>query len=134
MSCGTDLLDQTIASCDCLVVRSLSHFARQFVSECQRGKQLIFTYFKGQQIGTYDVVSTCFLWYSLWFIAWFAYQFCSLFKSVSFSEFLRKFVVEILGVQTFCFVLFSEPRLRYFEFAINWHFKLIFTMCSTKKR
>ena len=33
-----------------------------------------------------------------------------------------------------CFVLFSEPRLRYFEFAKNWHFKLIFTMCSTKKR
>ena len=53
-----------------------------------------------------------FLWYSVQFIAWFAYQFCSLFKSVSFSEFLRKFVVEILGVQAFCFVLFSEPRLR----------------------
>ena len=62
---------------------------------------LFFTYFKGQQIGMYDVVSTCFLWYSLWFIAWFAYQFCSLFKSVSFSEFLRKFVAKILGVQTF---------------------------------
>ena len=60
MSCGTDLLDQTIASCDCLVVRSLSHFARQFVSGSQRGKQLIFTYFKGQQIGMYDVVSACF--------------------------------------------------------------------------
>ena len=80
MSCGTDLLDQTIASCDCLVVRSLSHFARQFVLEVDEKGGIFFTYFKGQQIGMYDVVSTCFSWYCVQFIAWFAYQFCSLFK------------------------------------------------------
>ena len=89
--------------------------------------------FKGQQIGMYDVVSTCFSWYCVQFIAWFAYQFCSLFKGVSDVIFNVNLWVEFLLFRRL-FDSFSESRLRYFEFAINWHFKLIFTMCSTKQR
>ena len=60
MSCGTDLLDQTIASCDCLVMRSLSHLRGSFSLNVDEKGRYFSMQFKGQQIGMYDVVSTCF--------------------------------------------------------------------------
>ena len=89
--------------------------------------------FKGQQIGMYDVVSTCFSWYCVQFIAWFAYQFCSLFKGRFWCHFDVNLWVKFLLFRRL-FDSFSEPRLRYFEFAINWHFSKLFSMCSTKQR